>query len=213
MSEVKELRLVKVTSQVLSFVFFPGMLPVYGLLVIFNAPTIFAYEMEMRYSDLKQVIFMLAFINMTVIPLAIMPLFKYRKIISDYSMSIRGERIIPLSFGCLMYVITTIIFFSFNIPQILRTFVLAATITTILTTLITTRYKISVHAAGMGSLLATTMVLSVKMYANLAQIWIPIILLAGMVMTARLYLRSHKPSQIYSGFALGFAIFWITMNF
>lgn len=204
-------RILKVIAQTLSVMFFPGFLPVYGLMMIFYTPTIFSYELAIRYDGLKGTVLLLAFVNMTVVPVALMPLLRYKNIISSYTMNTRTDRIIPLAIGCLMYLLTTILFYSFQIPELIRSFVLATTILAVLVLIITTRWKISVHSAGLGSLLATVMALSTRMYANLTLIWLAVILLSGMVMAARLYLRSHKPAQIYSGFALGFIVVWLVM--
>lgn len=211
MTDFSEIKSLKLGSQILSVIFFPGFLPIYGLLIIFNAPTLFAYELAARYGGLKGVILLLAFINMTVVPVAIMPLLRYRGIISSYSMNNRTERIIPMAIGSLMYVITTIIFYSFQIPVIIKSFILASTIVSVLILFITIKWKISIHSAGLGSLLAIVMALSLRMYADLTAIWIPLIFLTGLVMAARMYLKSHKPSQTYAGFALGFLVVWFVM--
>ena len=201
----------KLASQILSVIFFPGFLPIYGLLIIFNAPTLFSYELAARYGSLKGIILLLAFVNMTVVPVAFMPLLKYRKVISSYSMNTRTDRIIPMAIGSLMYIITTIIFYSFQIPGIIKSFILASTIIALLILIITLKWKISIHSAGLGSLLAAVMALSIRTYSDLTRIWVILIIFSGLVMAARLYLNSHKPSQVYSGFALGFIIMWLTM--
>ncbi|MFO7851331.1 MAG: phosphatase PAP2 family protein [Bacteroidota bacterium] len=211
MTKFSDIEALKVGSQIISVIFFPGFLPIYGLLIIFNAPTLFAYELAVRYGSLKGVILLLAFVNMTVVPVAIMPLLRYRNIISSYSMNVRSDRIVPMAVGSLMYLVTTIIFYSFQIPDIIQSFVLATTILSILILLITLKWKISIHSAGLGSLLAMVMALSVRMQADLAALWIAIILISGLVMAARLYLKAHKPSQIYAGFALGFITMWLVM--
>jgi membrane-associated phospholipid phosphatase len=148
---------------------------------------------------------------MTVVPVAFMPLLKYRKVISSYSMNTRTDRIIPMAIGSLMYIITTIIFYSFQIPGIIKSFILASTIIALLILIITLKWKISIHSAGLGSLLAAVMALSIRTYSDLTRIWVILIIFSGLVMAARLYLNSHKPSQVYSGFALGFIIMWLTM--
>jgi len=201
----------KLASQILSIIFFPGFLPIYGLLIIFNAPTLFSYELAARYGSLKGIILLLAFVNMTVVPVAFMPLLKYRKVISSFSMDTRTDRIIPMAIGSLMYIITTIIFYSFQIPGIIKSFILASTIIALLILIITLKWKISIHSAGLGSLLAAVMALSIRTYSDLTRIWVILIIFSGLVMAARLYLNSHKPSQVYSGFALGFIIMWFTM--
>lgn len=211
MTKFTDITSLKLGSQILSVIFFPGFLPIYGLLIIFNAPTLFAYELAVRYGSLKGVILLLAFVNMTVVPVAIMPLLKYKNIISSYSMDIRSDRIVPMAVASLMCLVTTIIFYSFRIPGIIQSFILATTILSILILLITLKWKISIHSAGLGSLLAMVMALSVRMFADLAVLWIPLILITGLVMAARLYLKSHTSTQIYAGFALGFITMWLVM--
>ena len=179
MTNYSDIKPLKFTSQILSVIFFPGFLPIYGLLVIFNARTLFAYELAVRYGSLKGIILLLAFINMTVVPVALMPLLRYRNIISSYSMNKRSDRIIPMAIGCFMYLVTTIIYYSFQIPEIIKSFILATTILSILILLITLKWKISIHSAGLGSLLAIVMALSLRMSTNLASLWIPLILVTG----------------------------------
>ena len=200
----------EVISNIISIVFHPVFLPVYGLLIIFNAPTFMVH----LPAELKRVIFLLATINMTVVPLAIMPFLKHRNVIKSYTMDSRQERIIPLSIGVMMYIVTCVIFYSYQIPQLIKSFTLAASVTSVIILLVTFRWKISAHGAGMGALLATVVVLSIKMMANLSVLWIPLLVLSGLVLSARMILKSHKPSQIYLGFITGFfPVFTVMMIF
>ncbi len=198
----------RLLSTLLSLIFHPVFIPVYGLLIIFYSPTFMVH----LPAQLKRIMFFLAAINMTVIPLAMMPLLKFRNIISSYHMDVRSERILPLALGSTMYIVTTIIFFSYQIPQIIKSFMLAAAIMSVLVLLITFFWKISVHAAGMGALLATAVVLSLRMRTELYIILIPLLLISGLVMSARLYLSSHRPVQVYTGFILAFVtVFFVMM--
>lgn len=200
----------EVISNIISVIFHPVFLPVYGFLIIFNAPTFMVH----LPTGLKRVIISLATINMTVVPLALMPFLKYRNVIKSYKMDSRQERIIPLSIGAMMYIVTCVIFYSYEIPQLVKSFTLAASLTSVLILLITFRWKISAHAAGMGALLATVIVLSIKMMANLSVLWIPVLLFSGLVLSARMILKSHNPSQIYAGYIVGFIpVFTVMMIF
>lgn len=195
-------------SQGLSVLFHPAFLPVYGLLLIFNAPT---FMVHLPY-EIKRVIFMMATVNMTVVPMALMPLLKYRNLITSYGMETTRERVIPLSLGVMMYTITTIIFYTYQIPVLIKSFMLASTVTSFIILIITFKWKISIHSAGMGGLLATAMSLSIRMNADISWVIISIIFLSGLVMATRLYLRVHTPGQVYAGFVAGFAIFLIVMT-
>ncbi|MEZ5011781.1 MAG: phosphatase PAP2 family protein [Bacteroidales bacterium] len=195
-------------SQGLSVLFHPAFLPVYGLLLIFNAPT---FMVHLPY-DIKRIIFLMATVNMTVVPLALMPLLKYRNMITSYGMETTRERVIPLTLGVMMYTVTTIIFFTYQIPVLIKSFMLASTVTSFIILVITFRWKISIHSAGMGGLLATAMALSVRMNADLRWVVMAIIFLSGVVMASRLYLRVHTPAQVYTGFVAGFTVFMIVMT-
>lgn len=208
MEEIEKQKPIDHLSTILSYVFHPVFMPVYSLLIIFYSPTFLVH----LPAPMKRIMFLLAAINMTFVPLAMMPLMKYRNIISSYHMALRSERLMPLALGTMMYVVTTIIFYSYQIPVIIKSFMLAASITSALVLIITFFWKISVHSAGMGALLATAVVLSLRMRTNLMVILIPLLILSGLVMTVRLYLNSHSPSQAYSGFLLGFfTVFFVMM--
>lgn len=207
MEEKKGRALPGFLAQLLSVLFHPVFMPVYGLLLIFNAPT---FMVHLPY-NIKRVIFLLATVNMTVVPLAMMPLLRYRNLITSYNMENARERVIPMTLGVMMYTVTTIIFYSYQIPLLIKSFMLAASVTSFILLVITFRWKISIHSAGMGGLLATVMALSLRMGAGLTEIWLVLVFLSGLVMMSRLYLRGHNPMQVYTGFATGFITFIVIM--
>lgn len=207
MEENKRENASTIAANVLSVIAHPVFLPVYGLLIIFNAPTIMVHLPV----GLKRIIFILATINMTVVPLAFLPLLKYRNVIQSYHMELRKERIVPLAMGTMMYIVTTVIFFSYEIPQLIKSFMLASSIVSLLILLITFRWLISVHGAGIGALLSSVCVLSIKMMADLSPLVMGLLVFAGLLLSVRLYLNAHKPVQVYSGFILGFSVVFIVM--
>jgi len=64
-------------------------------------------------------------------------------------------------------------------------------------------WKISIHAVGAGALTATVFVLSLKMYTPLTWYLAAVILTGGLVLSSRLRLNSHNPSQVWIGFLTG----------
>ena len=64
--------------------------------------------------------------------------------------------------------------------------------------------KISIHAMGMGGLFAIALFATNIAIFDLTPIILLTILAAGLVGTARLLLNAHTPSQIYSGYMVGF---------
>ncbi|MCU0430831.1 MAG: hypothetical protein MUF42_12780 [Cytophagaceae bacterium] len=81
------------------------------------------------------------------------------------------------------------------------------TILILLTAFISTYWKISAHAVGYAGMLSMLMVIHAQ--SPHSMLFYPIlllILLGGMLLSARLYLRAHTPWQVYSGMALGFSL-------
>ncbi len=207
MNETPFLKNARIASRIISIMFHPSLVPAYGLLILFCAPTFLFYIPF----NIKRIIFLLSLVNMTLVPLALLPFFRYRKIISSYSVENRIERLIPLGVGTVMYAVTTFVLFSYQIPQLVKSFMLGASVTSFLVLAITFRWKISIHSAGAGGIVATIMALSLRTGYGLSFLLIPVIILAGLVMTSRLFLGSHNPAQVFTGFITGFASFMVIM--
>ncbi len=83
---------------------------------------------------------------------------------------------------------------------------LAVFISVILASLINIRWKISLHMIGIGGLLGLLSALAYLYGLHINWILMTTILLAGIIGTARLYLNEHNPSQVYSGFMMGYVL-------
>ena len=83
-----------------------------------------------------------------------------------------------------------------------------------LLTIITIFFKISVHAAGAGCMVG--FLLSIALIFpehNLMWALVTVVMLAGLIMSARLYLDEHTPVKVYSGFTLGLFISFFSLYF
>ena len=111
------------------------------------------------------------------------------------------------------YVITSLFYFGLfyllidiNIWNSLKLFIVGGGIAILLTAVINLRYKISAHMVGIGGLLGVLMSISYLIKFDMTLFYILVILMAGFIAFARLRLEEHRPSQIYTGFLLGFII-------
>ncbi|HPI67938.1 MAG TPA: hypothetical protein PLX41_01070 [Bacteroidales bacterium] len=189
-------------AKIISVVFHPILMPLYGLLVIFFAPTILAYLPPAA----KRILFLIVLIDNVIVPLSLMPYLRYRNIITSWAISERKERVLPLIITSLLYAFTVYLLHRFSIPFFIKSFTLATLIVSVSLTLVNFRWKISIHSAGMGGLISLIVVLSLKMHVSLIGCLIGAVLLAGVVMTSRLYLKSHTPAEVWSGFFLGLLV-------
>ena len=77
------------------------------------------------------------------------------------------------------------------------------------------KWKISAHAAAMGGLVAMLFRIA-TMHQSVVDlnIWISaVVVLAGAIMTARVYLQRHTLMQVIAGCANGFLCVWLLTMF
>lgn len=189
-------------AKIVSGLFHPLFIPLYGLIILLSAPTFLHY----LPADVKNIIFLILLINNVLIPLALLPFFRYRNIISSYNIEEKSERVMPLLTTSILYCTTSFIVFRYQIPFFLKSFIFATSILSILVSMINFWWKISIHSVGAGALTATVFVLSLKMHTPLLWYMIAVILAAGLILTSRLKLNSHNPSQVWVGFLMGFLV-------
>ena len=77
-------------AKIISIIFHPLFMPLYGMLIIFTAPTLFLY-IPLK---VKKILLLVITTNNILIPISLMPFFRYRNIISSWIIETRKERII-----------------------------------------------------------------------------------------------------------------------
>jgi hypothetical protein len=190
------------TAKLISVVFHPMLMPFYGILIIFSAPTLLGF----LPGKVKRILTLIVLINNVIIPLTLMPWFRLRNIISSWVLNDRSERTIPLFAATFFYFVTTYLIIRYQIPTFIKSFVLSAAVLSLAITIINFRIKISIHSAGAGAIMALIIILSVKMHTALLGLLISSVIVSGLVLSSRLWLNSHTPKEVWSGFFLGIAI-------
>jgi hypothetical protein len=195
-------RIVDYLAGAVTILFHPVFLPLYGLYLLFNIPALFVF----LPGQVRRVIFLMVLVNNVILPLVLLPLFKLRGIITSYDLEKRTERIIPLMTTSLMYFVTAVMIYRFQLPGMVKSFLFASACVVLATALLNFRWKVSVHAVGVGAMVATVLVLSFRMYAGMPGIVVIVFIVSGLVLSSRLWLRAHTPEQIYTGFLAGSTI-------
>ncbi|MBR8534749.1 PAP2 family protein [Carboxylicivirga sediminis] len=187
-------------SKIISTVFHPMLIPTLGLFLIFNIGGHFSY----LPLDHKRIIYLIVFLSTCALPLSLMPLFMLLGVIKSIYMKNRQERILPTVFTGIFYCLGY--FFLSRIPVVpsfIQSFMLATIIAIAIALLITLFWKISMHMIGIGGLTGALLALSFRFGLDIWILFSLAIIIAGMVGTARLYLKAHTPAQVHTGFILG----------
>lgn len=196
-------------AKIITVVFHPLLMPVYGMAIILSAPTLYGY---LPFA-VKRLIILIMLVNNVLLPLSLLPFFIHMNIISSWTISERKERNIPLAITTLLYCTTSFIFFRFPVPVFLKSFIYASAFLSLMVTLINFRWKISLHSVGAGALIALVIILSLKMYTPLIWYLISSVIAGGLVLSSRLKLNYHNPYQVWFGFFTGFVGLTIIMMF
>lgn len=187
-------------AKIISIIFHPLFIPVYGMIIIFSAPTLFGY----LPFTVKKLLLLIVLINNVLLPVSLLPFFRYKNLISSWTINNRIERNIPLIISSILYSLTSFIIFRLPIPVFLKSFILSVFILSVILTLINFWWKISLHSTGVGALISLVIILAFKMYTPLVWYLISVIIIAGIVLSSRLRLNTHSPLQVWLGFLTGF---------
>jgi membrane-associated phospholipid phosphatase len=162
--------------------------------------------------DAKRFIFLVVFFTTAILPvlsvavLALNPNF-------DLSMQKTRDRVIPLLSTAIFYYVGFLLLNRIRIFPIFKMFLIASTLVIVLLLIITLKWKISTHMASVGGLAGTVFALSFKTGINPLAIILSVVLVSGLVGSARLLLNKHNLAQLAAGFGLGFLILYFVIYF
>jgi hypothetical protein len=201
MNSGEKARLKKV-AEILSVIFHPIMIPLYGLLIIYSSTTLLSFIPV----QLKKLIFVVVVSNNLIIPLALASILYARGVITTFNARVRNERVILLTFSLLMYALTAYLLLRLQVPSLFRAYFISIAVVTLITLMITTAYRISLHAAGIGGLLV--LIIFMILHYNISMVWqlISVIIAGGAVMSSRICLEDHSPAEVWTGLLAGVAV-------
>ncbi len=185
----------------ITYFFHPLLMPTIGMLIIMNSGTYISF----LPIEIKRLVFYFIILTTCILPLLFMPIFKLQGIISNYTIDKRKERLLPLFIVTLLYFIGYYFFSRFTfIPQFIKLYVLALSITALITFMVTYKSKISIHMVGIGGIAGVLMSLIKFNAIHLEVYLILVFFIAGIIGFSRLKLNVHEPKQVYFGLFIGF---------
>lgn len=158
---------------------------------------------------------MLIFLVTFMLPVINLFIFKIFGTIPSLAMPERRDRIVPFAFISLFYFTMTYLFywkFGIDYQDNIFRFLLIMDFLVLGATLVTIRYKISVHSLAICGLLGILIPLNKVSEDNrLLYATTICLVVAGFVMSSRLQLNAHTPREILVGGLFGFSISFVSM--
>lgn len=193
-------------ARFLSYALHPMLMPTFGFITLLFSKSYVAYGIVGKG---KSLLIALILILTFVLPTLIILLLKKTKIISSIELGKREERTYPFLIVAGFYYLTYRLFLNYQLPVAFYTVLLSSAFVVIITLLINFFWKISAHLMGIGSFIGALLALNFNYGIDYLNLIIIFILLAGLLGYSRLKLEAHSPSQIYTGFSVGFVISFI----
>ena len=201
----------------ISYLFHPMLLPSYGtVLIIWANPHLFgAYKLKGQLLWL-----IIVFIMTFIFPAVWLVLMKRLQLINDFLFENAKDRIIPYIAIATFYLWTFKLFkptveLTPYSNQLISLMMLGSAITIFIGFFVNIFRKISLHAMGAGAMAGLVLSLIRIADFDLRLVFMIVLLLGGIIGTARLLLKAHEPREIWWGYGAGFIgqfIAWVLVG-
>lgn len=195
----------KQISHFLSFMFSPLLVPTYGMILAAYLTILSILPGAVLWTTIS-----ITFVLTCVVPLSGIYAMYRSGIVTDVGLNKRGERSLPYILTILCYLGCGYFMYRAAAPMWLVMFFAGGAAAIVINILVNLKWKISAHAASMGGLVAMMFRFTVSHAALYdMNVWISgAIIMAGLVMTARVYLGRHTLMQVLAGAANGYCCVW-----
>jgi hypothetical protein len=205
----------RATAWFFSFVFHPLFILTYMVLILlWTNPFSFGWR-HVAEADTLMIIVVMTSVTLPAIAILMMKMLGW---INDFRLETRHERIGPYIASGILYLTLYLHVTRADFPISLRVVTLGSLLALWVCFFLNNFIKVSLHAAGVGGLVALVALTKITFGYSQAQIGFPggvnivlpldyimygVILVAGMVCTSRLILKAHNLKEVYLGFGMG----------
>ena len=188
-------------SMAISGILFPLLLPTYAIIL-------YSLQLPEQYPAVYKGVAIggTAFFTLF-IPFTLLLILKAQKRISDINITNPKERLVPF-----LYVLTCFaiwVYFLWHVlkmPAIITALALTSTIMIALLTLITHYWKMSAHLTAFGCFVGSIIAVAAHMGIYNTYTIIALLIIALLLMMARLYLKAHDSLQVVTGFLFALSV-------
>lgn len=184
-------------ATLVSWVFHPVWLGLLGTYLIFN-------QHAVLHSKLAQlnlnVIWLLVFLSTAVLPVVSGMLITGIKDVRSLADLSADQRRIFMVIAALYQLLLLYMFVRAGMSYFVMPFYVGSAISLVVCALMNLNWKMSLHALGWGGFLTMQVFLWSQSRSDFFFVVLCTVLIAGMVMSARLLLNAHSRSEIYAGF-------------
>lgn len=196
-------------ARFVSSILTPLLMPTYGAIIVLWASVLCTNPTGHRVAVI------MVMLGITcVLPMIGIGVLHHFGVISDKRLGKSSERHIPYAIALACYTAATFYLNHVHSPMWFTMFAAGGTVALFITALVNIKWKISAHLTGIGGVVALVYQLHSMNLGVFTMKWLlcAVILLAGVLGTARLILKCHTVMQAILGFVSGFTCVTLAMK-
>lgn len=203
-------RVVSRLSNIISWVMVPLLMPVYSTILIFTLS-----PMSYVTTQAKVVFTLCVLAFCALIPMGLVVLLKKFGVVQDLGLNGRKERLVPYIITIASYIGTAIFFAYKGAPLWMTAFYMSGSVAALINLIVNFWWKISAHAASAAGTVALMLVICRTGMAHgpVGEWTAALIILSGLLGSARVWLGRHTVMQVLCGYAVGFLCVYIPSLF
>ena len=149
-----------------------------------------------------------------ILPLIFLGVLRHFKLVKDLHVEVREQRLIPYLFTAMCYMVAAYYLYYSHSPQWFVMFMVGSAVTILVLALVNLKWQISAHMAGIGGIVALIYQLHDQGLSAFDLFWLLciVVIIAGLLGSARLVLRRHDSWQVLAGVVVGFVCVSLTMR-
>lgn len=177
----------------------PLLMPVYALFFLFGGGSMFALVPW----GTKLYCYLVTVLALLVMPLLSVPVFKHFRLVKDWELDDKQERVYPILVAVAFAFLGFWLLGRMPYTHVVRQLYLVLIILLSVFSVVTLRWKMSMHMTAVGGVCGFLLVMGMKYPGDMRGSFMLMLLLAGLLGASRLYLGKHTPLQVYAGFLYG----------
>ena len=199
-TKVKEKNIIY-AARAISALFSPFYLAIVGLAILF----VFSY-LSLLPLGYKLSVLAVVYLCTVLLPTFLIRVYRRYQGWSRIELGTKERRMIPYVIAILCYFLCYYLMNLLHIPHFMSSIIVAALGIQVVCAIINLWWKVSTHTAAIGGVAGALLGFSVMFMFNPTWWFCLVILLAGMVGTARMVLRQPSLQQVVAGFLIGLVI-------
>ena len=193
-------------SKFISIIFHPVLIPTLGFFLLFNS----GFYFSMITWEAKRFVLLVVLFSTGILPVLSVAILALNSKF-DISMENSRDRIIPLMSSSVFYYLGFVLLERMKAFPVFKLFLVASVLVIVVMLIISFKWKISNHMAAVGGMTGTIFALSFRGGVNPTFTILTVILISGLVGTARLVLKKHDLKQLTAGYILGFSVLYLVI--